>query len=78
MSGELASLANRIGVTEQQLSPFRAYAPDELGRLDTAVARAMTDEDVAFDKALDEALRFVPKLLRGTAQKLLFPGGRRG
>ncbi len=78
MSGELTSLAKRIGVAELQLNPFRAYPGEELGRLDAAVAQAMDEEDVAFDKAMDESRRFVPRLLRGPAQKLLFPGGRRG
>jgi hypothetical protein len=78
MTAELDALAQRLGVDRQRLTPLRASAPDDIAALDAAVARAMEQEDRAFDAALEEALRFVPRLLRGPAQKLLFPGGRRG
>jgi hypothetical protein len=75
---ELDMLAQRLGVDPRRLAPLRASGQDEIARLRGAVERAMEDEDRAFDAALEEALRFVPRLLRGTAQRLLFPGGRRG
>ncbi|MFT4264221.1 MAG: hypothetical protein QM572_12615 [Nocardioides sp.] len=78
MSTQLAPLAQRLGVPEARLSALRDHASGDLARLEEIVARAMESEDAAFDSALDEALRFVPRLVRGPAQKLLFPGGRRG
>ena len=78
MTAELDSLARRLGVDPRRLAPLRAAGAADIRRVDAAVERAMEDEDRAFDAALTDALRFVPRLLRGTAQKLLFPGGRRG
>lgn len=78
MGADVSRLAGRLGVQPTRLAPFETYDAAQLDHLETAVGRAMDAEDKAFDAALEEALRFVPRLLRGTAQKLLFPGGRRG
>ncbi|HEY0887983.1 MAG TPA: hypothetical protein VGE38_00050 [Nocardioides sp.] len=78
MGADVSRLARRLGVQPRGLAPFERYDDAQLQQLDTIVGRAMEAEDKAFDAALEEALRFVPRLLRGTAQKLLFPGGRRG
>ena len=74
----LSPLAERLGVEPGRLAPLAGYGEDQIARLDALVARAMQQEDEAFDASLEEALRFVPKLLRGRAAKLLFPGGDRG
>lgn len=78
MTAELTTLARRLGVDEGRLAALAAHTAEENGLLEHAVERAMEDEDRAFDRALTEALGFVPRLLRGPAQKLLFPGGGRG
>ncbi len=78
MSAELDRLAQRLRVTPAALDMLEDAGSKEVQSLDAIVAHAMDDEDKAFDKALEDALRFIPRLLRGTAQKLLFPGGRRG
>ncbi|UDY22342.1 hypothetical protein [Nocardioides sp. Kera G14] len=78
MGVEHARLAKRLGVPETRLAALQDHRAEDLARLDAVIDRAMESEDRAFDGALDEALRFVPRLVRGPAQKLLFPGGRRG
>ena len=78
MTAELDRLAQRLRVTPAAIEMLAGAAREDVETLDTLVAHAMEDEDKAFDAALEDALRFIPRLLRGTAQKLLFPGGRRG
>lgn len=67
----IASLARRLGVDEDRLTALTAYDGADLARLDAAVARAMSDEDQAFAAAIEKALGLVPRMLRGTAEKLL-------
>ena len=76
--GDVNRLAGQLGVPTARLAMLERYDDAAIARLEQALAGATVAEDRAFDKALDEALRFIPRLLRGTAQKLLFPGGRRG
>jgi hypothetical protein len=78
MSVELDRLAKRLRVTPAAIDLLEGADREDVETLDTLVAHAMDDEDKAFDAALEDALRFIPRLLRGPAQKLLFPGGRRG
>lgn len=78
MTTELDRLAQRLRVTPAALDMLEDAAREDVETLDAAVAHAMAEEDQAFDKALEDALRFVPRILRGAAAKLLFPGGRRG
>lgn len=78
MTADVSRLADRLGLEPGRLAAFETYDQSQIDELEAIVARAMEAEDQAFDEALDDALRFVPKLLRGPAQKLLFPGGRRG
>lgn len=78
MTAELDRLAQRLRVTPAALDMLEDAAREDLETLDTVVAQAMDEEDKAFEKGLEDALRFVPRILRGAAQKLLFPGGRRG
>jgi hypothetical protein len=75
---ELTALADRLGVPASRLQPLDGYTADEIGRLDRAVAAAMTVEDDAFATGLQDAVRFIPRPLRGFARKLLFPAGDRG
>lgn len=75
MTSELDSLARRLAVPPDRLRAFAAYDGARLARLDALVEAAMTREDAAFDAGLEEALSFVPRLLRPTAKKMLFGGG---
>jgi len=74
----LASLAGLLGVREAELQPLLGPCDaTELTVLEEAVADALAAEDAAFDRASRDALRFVPRVLRGPARSLLL-GGRRG
>ena len=75
MSEGLDRLAATLGVPATRLAPLEAYDDQELGRFDDLVRGAMVAEDKAFDASLDEALKLVPKMLRGVVQKML--GGSR-
>jgi len=77
-TGGLGRVAATLGVPEETLAPLAAYDEVELQRLDELVRAALSAEDRAFEAGLEEALRFVPRLLRGAAKGLLFPGGGRG
>ena len=74
----LAPLADLLGVDEQRLAMLRRYDAGQVGALEAAVSGALEAEDAAFTKASEDALRFVPRLLRGPARSMLLPGGRRG
>ncbi len=75
MSEGLDRLAATLGVPATRLAPLEAYDDQELGRFDDLTRSAMTAEDKAFEASLDEALKLVPKMLRGVVQKML-RGGR--
>ncbi|HEY9393867.1 MAG TPA: hypothetical protein VIP58_06995 [Nocardioides sp.] len=75
MSEGLDRLAATLGVPATRLGPLEAYDDQQLGRFDDLVQGAMVAEDKAFDASLDEALKLVPKMLRGVVQKML-GGGR--
>ncbi|MFJ9389355.1 hypothetical protein ACIRON_11085 [Nocardioides sp. NPDC101246] len=75
MSEGLDRLAATLRVPATRLAPLEAYDDQQLGRFDDLVQGAMTAEDKAFDASLDEALKLVPKMLRGVVQKML--GGSR-
>lgn len=78
MTDELSTLAQRLGVEPERLSALASYDAADVARLDATVARALAAEDHAFRVALEHALTLVPRMLRGTAQKLLDHGGRHG
>lgn len=78
MTQAVSSLADQLGVPASRLALLEEYDDAQVATLEQAITTAMRDEDTAFDAALDEALRFVPRLLRGPARGLLFPGGGRG
>ena len=75
MSEGLDRLAATLGVPATRLAPLEAYDDRQLDRFHDLVQGAMTAEDKAFDASLDEALKLVPKMLRGVVQKML--GGSR-
>lgn len=75
MSEGLDRLAATLGVPATRLAPLEAYDDQQLDRFDDLVRGVMTAEDKAFDASLDEALKMVPKMLRGIVQKML--GGAR-
>lgn len=74
----LDRLAATLGVDRTRLDALSGYSEEQLGEFEARIAAAMEREDAAFDAGLEDALRFVPVLLRPTAKKLLFGGGRRG
>jgi len=78
MSEGLTRIAATLGISEERLAPLSAYDEEQLRHFDDLIKEALTAEDKAFDAGLEEALRFVPRLLRGAAKGLLFPGGDRG
>lgn len=75
MSEGLDRLAATLGVPATRLAPLEAYDDQQLDRFHDLVQGAMTAEDKAFDASLDEALKLVPKMLRGVVQRML--GGSR-
>ncbi|MBC7275040.1 MULTISPECIES: hypothetical protein [unclassified Nocardioides] len=75
MSEGLDRLAATLGVPATRLAPLEAYDDQQLDRFDDLVRGVMTAEDKAFDASLDEALKMVPKMLRGVVQRML--GGAR-
>jgi len=78
MSERLGRIAATLGVSEERLAPLSTYDDEQLRRFGELIDEALGAEDRAFDAGLEEALRFVPRLLRGAAKGLLFPGGGRG
>lgn len=74
MTAELETLATRLGVEPARLAALERYDGTQVARLDAAVAGAMARDDHAFEDALGRALGFVPRLLRGTAQRFLERG----
>ena len=75
MSEGLDRLAATLGVPATRLAPLEAYDDQQLARFNDLTQDAMTAEDKAFEASLDEALKLVPKMLRGVVQKML-GGGR--
>ena len=75
---DTADLSTRLSTTPEAVPLLAQLDPDEATVLDEAITRAMTAEDEGFDRGLQEALRLVPRPLRGVARGLLFPGGGRG
>lgn len=75
MSEGLDRLAATLGVPATRLAPLEAYDEEQLRRFDDLTRSAMRAEDEAFDASLEQALRMVPKMLRGIVQRML--GGAR-
>jgi hypothetical protein len=71
MSSALDTLARHLGVPTAQVPVLAAYDDAQVAAYDALLTRAMETEDAAFETALDEALAFVPRLLRPVARKVL-------
>lgn len=68
------SIAERLGIPYADLSALDTCTDEELARLDATLAKTIAAEDRAVDDGFAEALRFVPRPLRGRAKVLLFGG----
>jgi len=71
----LATLAATLDVPTSELAMLETYDDAQLHHLDALVSRSMAAEEQAFDESLEHALTFVPRLLRGAARSMVFPGG---
>lgn len=76
MSTALERLGHRLRVPVEEVPVLGAYADEHILAFEEIVHRAMKDEEAAFARALDDALEFVPRLLRPVAKKML--GGGHG
>lgn len=74
----VTALAERLSVPPDRLAALDGCEEVDLARLEAAVARAFEAEDAAVDKAFADAVKLVPRPLRGRAAKLLFPEGHHG
>lgn len=73
-SDGLAALAATLDVPPGRLDMLTSCDEAQLRALDTLIAEAKSAEDVAIDESLEQALTFVPRLLRGIARGIVFPG----
>jgi hypothetical protein len=71
-------LARRLHLNTDELAVLTDFDDDEQARFAGIVEQAVTRQSAQIDEALETALRFVPRLLRGRARALLLPGGDRG
>ena len=78
MDDPVAGVAARLRLAEDDLAILRSCTPDEQARFAGLVDRAVRTQRAEIDTSLEQSLNFVPKLLRGRARTLLFPGGGRG
>jgi len=72
----LEKLAHRLRVPVDEVPVLSEYDDEHVLAFERIVHRAMKDEEAAFARALEDALEFVPRLLRPVAKKML--GGSRG
>lgn len=75
MDDDAASLERRLGVQPGSLAALEGLTPDELAHLAAAVEHAERREAEALEAGTLEALRIVPRPLRGYAKSILFPTG---
>jgi hypothetical protein len=78
VSDVVDALSADLAVAPERLDVLRRFSPPEQRVIADAVAQARQAQTVELDNALRRALRFVPRVLRGRAAKLLFPGGEHG
>lgn len=74
----LAALATRLDVAPSALAALRHCTATDLAAFDGLIGDAMTAHDQAIESGLRDALRFVPRLLRGRASAMLFPEDSHG
>lgn len=79
MSGEpIERVARTLRMPATQLAALREFDDGELSVLADAVEHAVRSQTGEIDTALEGALRFIPRPLRGRARSMLFPGGGHG
>ena len=71
-------LSDDLGVAPERLAALRRFSEDEQRIVAAAVTRARQTQATDLDAALRRALRFIPRVLRGRVNRLLFPDGDRG
>jgi hypothetical protein len=69
-SGAADELARELGGAPPP--ELNALADEELGRLVELLRTARVQQSSALGEAIDDGLRFVPRLLRGTVKRALF------
>jgi len=74
----IGTLSHELGIGPERLGVLRAFSDDDQRTIATAVSRTKRAQAAELDDALHRALRFVPRLLRGRASRLLFPRGEHG
>jgi hypothetical protein len=72
-SAPLARLADRLQVDPDRLAFLDRLDEPAVEEFATQVEEAMDRDQRAIEEGLQETLRFVPRLLRGRAKKMLFP-----
>ena len=71
-------LGAQLSIPADRLEVLQRFTDAQVQALSAAVAHAARTQHREIDDALERAVAFVPKLLRGRARKLLFPDGARG
>lgn len=72
----LTAMARRLDLPVERLALLEAYDDADLTVLDDAISLAIRAEDRAVADGLEQAVRVVPRPLRGRARALMFGGGR--
>lgn len=79
MAGASATrIATTLRIPAARLAALDHHAEADVAVLADAVDAAVQAQTAELDAALEKALRFIPRPLRGRARSLLFPGGRDG
>lgn len=73
--GATDELAAVLGIDPAGLAVLETHDEQQVRQLTDGVRASIAQDDRIVEAGMNEALRFVPGLLRGTAKKLLF-GGR--
>jgi hypothetical protein len=74
----LGDIADLVGLDESEVAFLDAATPAQRAALVSAIESAGRSRDAALRDAVDDALGFVPRPLRGRVVKMLGGGGRRG
>lgn len=74
MATTLTALAGRLGVRESELKALKGLTEDQVAELDGVVAAALEMRAEQIDTGLAEALRAIPRPLRGRAAALMGVG----
>lgn len=74
-SPALTKLAERLQVPPDRLSALDRLDPATVDAFADVVRQAQERDEAEIEKALQETLGFVPRILRGRVKKMLFPEG---